>query len=351
MVASTSFPHLLSPGRIGSLELRNRILMCPMGDSLCEPDGSISKNQHAYFEARARGGAALLLVGSVAVSYPAGSYSAHQVAASEERFVDGLRELAERAHRHGARIAAQLVHDGAVALHDIAEGRPLLVPAVPPPIVPDRLSAMVRSAGVFVLPSVVLGRQHEGVPTALLEAVAAEKLQTGADVVALYNGIEAGENQPEPIDSLSVIHLGEHLERLSAQDLRKLDTQVPLETLRAVVDLATEIGREGRAEVGVQHQSDPRLAGRPARHRRHDPRPRRRHRGLLRCGRGPLAKPRSAASRTGPRFRRPPTACRSDPRHRHPRPTRGSAACLPLAERARRGVAFLHHSGRIVSPS
>ena len=80
---------------------------------------------------------------------------------------------------------------------------------------------------------------------ALLEAVAAEKLRTGADVVALYNGIEAGEDQPEPIDSLSVIHLGEHLERLSAQDLRKLDTHVPLETLRAVVDLATEIGREG----------------------------------------------------------------------------------------------------------
>ena len=41
-----------------------------------------------------------------------------------------------------------------------------------------------------------------------------------------------------------MIHLGEHLERLTAQDLRKLDTHVPLETLRAVVDLATEIGRE-----------------------------------------------------------------------------------------------------------
>src|SRR5207249_5579638 len=57
---------------------------------------------------------------------------------------------------------------------------------------------------------------------------------------------EAGEGTPEHIDSLSVIQLGEHLERLSAQELRKLDTQVPLETLRAVVDLATAIGREGR---------------------------------------------------------------------------------------------------------
>lgn len=81
---------------------------------------------------------------------------------------------------------------------------------------------------------------------ALLEAVAQEYLMPGAHVVALYNGIEAVPGQAEQIDSLSIIHLGEHLERLSAQDLRRLDTQVPLETLRAVVDLATEIGQEGR---------------------------------------------------------------------------------------------------------
>ncbi len=87
---------------------------------------------------------------------------------------------------------------------------------------------------------------QERMSLALLAAVASDKLRTGADVVALYNGIEAEEGKPEHIDSLSVIHLGEHLERLSAQELRKLDTKVPLETLRAVVDLAAAIGREGR---------------------------------------------------------------------------------------------------------
>jgi DNA integrity scanning protein DisA with diadenylate cyclase activity len=87
---------------------------------------------------------------------------------------------------------------------------------------------------------------QERMSLALLEAVASEKLHSGAHVLALYNGIDVGDDQPEQIDSLSVIHLGEHLERLSAQDLRRLDTQVPLETLRAVVDMATEIGREGR---------------------------------------------------------------------------------------------------------
>jgi DNA integrity scanning protein DisA with diadenylate cyclase activity len=87
---------------------------------------------------------------------------------------------------------------------------------------------------------------QERMSLALLEAVRTEKIQSGADIVALYNGIDVGTDKPEQIDSLSIIHLGEHLERLSAQDLRRLDTQVPLETLRAVVDVATEIGSEGR---------------------------------------------------------------------------------------------------------
>ncbi|HEY1376012.1 MAG TPA: diadenylate cyclase [Gemmataceae bacterium] len=87
---------------------------------------------------------------------------------------------------------------------------------------------------------------EDRVSLALLKAVANEQLQPGAHVILLYNGIAADPDRPEPIDSLSVIHLGEHLERLTASDLRRLNTQVPLDVLRAVVDLATEIGREGR---------------------------------------------------------------------------------------------------------
>jgi diadenylate cyclase len=87
---------------------------------------------------------------------------------------------------------------------------------------------------------------QERMSLALLEAIRTEKIHTGADIVAVYNGIDVGTDKPEQIDSLSIIHLGEHLERLTAQDLRRLDTQVPLQTLRAVVDVATEIGSEGR---------------------------------------------------------------------------------------------------------
>ena len=87
---------------------------------------------------------------------------------------------------------------------------------------------------------------QERMNAALLKAVTDEVLQPGAHIVALYNGIATLEGAPEPVDSVSVIHLGEHLERMTAQDLRVLGDAAPIDVLRAVVDLATEIGREGR---------------------------------------------------------------------------------------------------------
>lgn len=79
------------------------------------------------------------------------------------------------------------------------------------------------------------------VSQALLEAIADNLLQTGARVIALYAGYER-----ENVDTLSVINLSEHLTKLTSRDLQRLETQVPLPTLRRVVDLAVEIGRDGR---------------------------------------------------------------------------------------------------------
>lgn len=82
---------------------------------------------------------------------------------------------------------------------------------------------------------------HEKLTQAILEAVADDILTAGARVVAVYSAFESG-----MIDSISMIHLGEHLGRLTSRDLRQLETRVPLDTLKIVVDMAVEIGREGR---------------------------------------------------------------------------------------------------------
>ncbi|MFO0913599.1 MAG: diadenylate cyclase [Pirellulales bacterium] len=82
---------------------------------------------------------------------------------------------------------------------------------------------------------------YEKLTQALLQSVADDLLSSGADVVVVYSGFEVGK-----IDSLSFIKLDERLGRLTARDLRQLETKVPLDTLKMVVDLAVEIGREGR---------------------------------------------------------------------------------------------------------
>lgn len=87
---------------------------------------------------------------------------------------------------------------------------------------------------------------YDRLTQALLECVADEFLAPGGKVIAVYSGFEA-----KKIDSISFIRLHEHLGRLTSRDLQKLETQVPLDTLRSVVDLAVEIGREGRESKHV----------------------------------------------------------------------------------------------------
>ncbi|MCA9063579.1 MAG: diadenylate cyclase [Planctomycetaceae bacterium] len=83
--------------------------------------------------------------------------------------------------------------------------------------------------------------RHFQVSQVLLEAIADELVQTGDVVVTVYSAYERDE-----CDTISVVRLAEQLARLTSRDLQRLETTVPLETLRIVVDLACEIGREGR---------------------------------------------------------------------------------------------------------
>ena len=151
------------------------------------------------------------------------------------------RQIAQEMPADAILLLAETELDWDAVLAEL-EGCPLLVAAHRPELA-DKLRKVPAIEFLDIDPTPVPVRERLG--QALLEAIASERLRTGAHVVALYNGVETAD-VPDQIDSLSLLHLGEHLERLTASALRRLDTQVPLETLKAVVDLATEIGREGR---------------------------------------------------------------------------------------------------------
>ncbi len=127
----TEFSHLLSPGRIGTLELRNRVFQTAMGTALANQDGTINDDIVAFYEARAAGGTALQTMGAVGVSYPQGQVQSRQVAISDDRYIEGLQRITAAVHRHGGRIAAQLHNGGVCAVMDMVEKRPIWCASVP----------------------------------------------------------------------------------------------------------------------------------------------------------------------------------------------------------------------------
>lgn len=129
MSSRSAYSHLLSPGRIGPIALRNRIVLAPMGTFLGGEDGHITERHKRFYEERARGGAGLISTEVVAVDYPRGAAMTHQLGLSDDAFIPGLRDLTDRVHALGAKISVQLQHAGKVATKDLADGRPLSVPS------------------------------------------------------------------------------------------------------------------------------------------------------------------------------------------------------------------------------
>ncbi|MCX6509323.1 MAG: FAD-dependent oxidoreductase [Actinobacteria bacterium] len=134
-------PTLLTQGRIGSVETRNRIVLPAMDQNSCE-DGEITDLNVAHYEARARGGVGLLILETSAVAWPIGATSLHQPALSEDRFIPGLKRLAEAAHRHGSKMFVQMCHHGKTAGVDAMQDREQLVPSVPLPADENDLSSV-----------------------------------------------------------------------------------------------------------------------------------------------------------------------------------------------------------------
>ncbi|MFN3470405.1 MAG: FAD-dependent oxidoreductase [Novosphingobium sp.] len=132
-MTSNRYPHLLAPGRIGTMQTRNRIVVAAMGVSLSEDDGTVGERLIAYHEEQARGGVGLIVSGVAGVAWPVGAVAKGQTAISDDRFIPKLREMTDRVHAHGAKIAAQLHHGGFVAGYSYNRwGHKLWGPAVPP---------------------------------------------------------------------------------------------------------------------------------------------------------------------------------------------------------------------------
>ena len=104
------FDSVLSKGKIGSVELKNRFVMPAMGSGHSELDGTIGEESLCYYEARAKGGFGLIITEYCAVD-PHGLGALNELRIYDDKYIPGFAKLVERVHSHGAKIFIQL-HQG-----------------------------------------------------------------------------------------------------------------------------------------------------------------------------------------------------------------------------------------------
>lgn len=96
---------ILEQSKIGTMKLRNKMYMAPMGTST-DPDGSFSDRSISYYEERAKGGFGLIITGAnqVTMKYEAKACNVLETPKSFEQ----LNFLVRRIHNQGAKLCIQL---------------------------------------------------------------------------------------------------------------------------------------------------------------------------------------------------------------------------------------------------
>ncbi len=109
MSENQEFKHILSKIKIGPIELKNRIVMAPMNEALCQANGEVGEPYIAYFGARAKGGTGLITTGAIMGTRLAGEFPAgRNPHLYHQGHMHGLGDLTDRVHYFGSRIAAQM---------------------------------------------------------------------------------------------------------------------------------------------------------------------------------------------------------------------------------------------------
>lgn len=154
-MTQASFPHLFSPISIGSLNLRNRMVSTGHETHLNEK-GQIGDAMIAYHEARARGGAGLIVT-EVALVHPSAVFVADPIRVDTDDCIPGYSRLAKVIHGHDCGLIAQLFHPGREMLASEDGTAPVSYSAsptpnerfhvMPRPMTPEMIAEVIASYG------------------------------------------------------------------------------------------------------------------------------------------------------------------------------------------------------------
>jgi len=147
----SAYPHLLSPLRVGPMELANRVVSTSHQTTLVH-DHLPMDELVAYHRARARGGAGAIVLEATAV-HPTGLLTSHTLAGYHGAIREGYERIAAAVRPHSTKLLVQLFHGGREQFT-----APPKAPAVAPSAVPStRYKSEPRALTVRELSELVDG--------------------------------------------------------------------------------------------------------------------------------------------------------------------------------------------------
>ncbi|MCF6149738.1 MAG: FAD-dependent oxidoreductase [Candidatus Kuenenia sp.] len=155
----TAFPTLFSPFRIGSMSIKNRIVMSPMETHLCNAEGFVTKELISYYKERALGGAGYITVENTAVD-PAGRVNDGMMCIHDDKFIPELKNLVDTIHAVGGKIILQLSHAGREALPYFTGTGTVAPSAIPSPLTKEMPKELTIDEVKAVINAFVCGAER-----------------------------------------------------------------------------------------------------------------------------------------------------------------------------------------------
>jgi 2,4-dienoyl-CoA reductase-like NADH-dependent reductase (Old Yellow Enzyme family) len=120
---------LFDSGAVGSLQLKNRVVMAPMSRYFAAADATPCPEMAAYYAARAAGGCGLIISEGIIIDEKSarGHYGVPGLSRAEH--VDAWLRITQAVHEAGGKIAAQLWHVGRLSHPDLLGGRQPIGPS------------------------------------------------------------------------------------------------------------------------------------------------------------------------------------------------------------------------------
>jgi len=123
-MATSELSHLFSPLSIGRLQLRNRIVLPPMGNRYPSFGGKVTERLVRYYVEMAKGGVGLIIVQFASVA-SAGCSSYYPLGIWDDDQIPGLQRLTEAIHKLETPVLIQLAHVGAMGVSAITGTQPV----------------------------------------------------------------------------------------------------------------------------------------------------------------------------------------------------------------------------------